>query len=43
MGQLLLKELCFATVYLLDALGFGDLYQLYSAAVTEIRRMWTAR
>lgn len=43
MGWLLLKELCHATVYLLDVLGLADLYQLYCDLLTKIRRAWLAR
>ena len=43
MGWLLLKELCLATVYLLDVLGLADLYQLYCDLLAKIRRVWVAR
>ena len=34
MAWLLLKDLCLATVYLLDVLGLADLYQLYCDLLT---------
>lgn len=43
MGWLLLKEICLATVYLLDVMGLTDLYQLYCDLLTKTRRVWGAR
>jgi hypothetical protein len=36
MGQLLLKGLFLASLYLLDLVGLGDLYQLYCDVLTAI-------
>jgi hypothetical protein len=35
MGRLLLNELFLASVYLLDAMGLADLYQLYCDLLRE--------